>query len=148
MQGAYGDFFAAGAGAGLDRELSEAFGSPCQPCPAGWLSVSPGSDECEPCPRGTYSTRRGLSRWDGCALCPTGTASASLGATNCTPCSVPYASPLTACPAGTIEPSSAADWPLRDQSFTLTSLRSVDFPEVSEKQVQQEVSLSRTQVVR
>ena len=111
---------------------SDDFGGRCQPCPAGYLSVSPGSASCEPCPRGTASAALGLAGWDGCALCPQGTSSAVLGASSCTPCEVPYASPHTVCPAGSISPGSAADWPrLHAQRSFLSSLRSADFPEVS-----------------
>ena len=69
---------------------SDDFGGRCQACPAGYLSVSPGSASCEPCPRGTASAARGLAGWDGCALCPQGTSSSVLGASRCKPCEVPY----------------------------------------------------------
>ena len=58
---------------------------------------------------------------------------------------MPYASPHTVCPAGSISPGSAADWPrLHAQHSFLASLSSADHPEVSANQLHQELALRKS----
>ena len=64
---------------------------------------------------------------------------------NPNPNQVPYASPHTVCPAGSISPGSAADWPrLHAQHSFLASLSSADHPEVSANQLHQELALRKS----
>lgn len=89
----------------------------CEPCEAGWLSLTSGAGACSPCPAGTYSPFPGASSWRECRLCPAGTFSREPGSAQCTPCDAAIGGvggvggvgggphPPVLCPAGSAMPA-------------------------------------------